>query len=197
MINRNTLNIIRGSEFQIFMKPENMDAMEDDALRVTNMTREQIATFPETAVVFPTFINWINKYNKGGAGNVYTAPIPMGMNIDGYDMKILDRYCKKYKIAWDEERQQQKALSQVYSYDLLKHLWFWFESVQDLDKLKLTHVLEYMGAAKERIETAHDAMVDVKNTADIIIRIFKMQRHMTALREDGTRRLEMKGCMAR
>lgn len=175
------------------MRPENMDAVEDDALRVTNMTREQVSGYADTAVVFPTFINWINKYNKGDS--VYTAPIPCGYNIIGYDMKILDRYCKKYKIGWDETRQSQKVLSQVYKYDLMDHLWFWFENIPDLSKLKLTEVLSYMGASEERITGAHDSLVDVQNTADIIIRIFKMQRHMTALREDGSRRLEMKGCM--
>lgn len=195
MINRNSLKIIPNSEFKATMRPENLDAMEDDALRVTNMTREQVSGYADTAVVFPTFINWINKYNKGDS--VYTAPIPCGYNIIGFDMKILDRYCKKYKIGWDETRQSQKVLSQVYKYDVMDHLWFWFENIPDLTKLKLTEVLAYMGASEERITGAHDALVDVQNTADIIIRIFKMQRHMTGLREDGTRRLEMKGCMAK
>lgn len=195
MINRNNLQIIPNSEFNVKMKPENMDAVEDGALQVTGMTREQLMGFSETSVVFPTFIKYLEKYNK--KGNVYTAPIPMGYNILGYDMKILDRYCKKYKMGWDNSRQSQNVMSQVYAFDLLHHMWYWTENNPDLPKIKLTMILDYMGASEEKIAGAHDALQDVKNTADIIIRLFNMQRHMTAVREDGSRRLEMKGCMTR
>lgn len=177
------------------MKPENMDALEDGALQVTGLTREQIAGFPESSVIFPAFAAWINKHNK--KNSVYTAPIPMGYNILGYDMIILDRYCKKYKVGWDETRQSQKLFSQVYSYDLLHHMWFWMENNPDLPKIKLTQILEYMGASEDKIAGAHNALQDVKNTAEIIVRMFNMQRHMTAVREDGSRRLEMKGCMTK
>ena len=190
ILNHKSLKII--DTFEAKLKPENMDALEDGALQVTGLTREQIADFPDTSIIFPTFANWLLKHGKN---NVYNAPIPMGYNILGYDMIILNRYCKKYKIGWDEKRQSQKLLSQVYSFDLLHHMWFWMENNQDIEKLKLTTILEYMGAEAEKIAGAHDALQDVKNTAEIIIRLFNMQRHMTALRDDNTRRLEMKGCM--
>lgn len=183
------------SEFNIKMKPENFDLLEDEALNITGETRERLNEYQETSVMFPTFIKYLEKYNK--KDNVYNAPIPMGYNILGYDMPILNRYCKKYKVGWDKTRQCQGVLSQVYSYDLLQHMWFWFENINDIPRLKLSTILEYMGASEEKLDGAHDALNDVKNAAEVIIRMFKMQRHMTDLREDGTRRLEMKGCMKR
>lgn len=190
ILNNKSLKIV--DTFEAKMKPEDMSSIEDGALQVTGLTREQIADFPETSVIFPAFASWLLKHGKN---NVYKAPIPMGYNILGYDMIILNRYCQKYKVGWDDKRQSQKLLSQVYSFDLLHHMWFWMESNQDIEKLKLTTILEYMGAEAEKIAGAHDALQDVKNTAEIIIRLFNMQRHMTALRDDNTRRLEMKGCM--
>ena len=196
MLNRTTLKII--DEFEAKMKPEDMTTIEAGALQVTGLTIEQIETFPESSVIFPAFCNWINKHNK--KNNVYNAPIPCGYNILGYDMPIIRRYCQKYKVGWDDKRQDQKLFSQVYSYDIMLHLWSWFENNKDIENLKLSTILEYMGAPPEDLAGAHDALCDVKNTAKIVVRLLKMQRHMTELRLDPEtkvmkRRLEMKDCM--
>lgn len=181
-------------KFHSYLKPEmDLALIEDGALAATRMTREQIAGFPETSIIWPQFVSFINKYNY--KKSVYTAPIPCGYNIINYDMVIINRYCKKYKTEWDEKRVSQKMFSQVYKFDVLDHLWFWFESVPELEKLKLEEVYKYMGNSLA-VENAHDAIVDVENTANLMIRLFKMQRYLTGLREDGTRRLEMKGCMS-
>lgn len=182
-------------EFNANLKPENLDAVEDDALRITRLTREQLETFPETAIVWQAFVDFVNKHNK--KNSVYTAPIPAGYNIINYDMVLTRRYCKKYKTSWDDSRNDQKLFSQVYKFDILDHMWFWFENNSEIENLKLTTILEYMGARQEDIAEAHDALQDVKNTTNIILRLLKMQRAMTEVREDGTRRLEMKGCMLR
>jgi len=175
------------------MKPEDMDAIEDGALQATGFTREQISTFADTSVVWPTFVNWVNKHNK--KASVYNAPIPAGYNIIGYDMPIIRRYCEKYKTAWDETRRDQKLFSQVYKFDILDHIWYWFENNPDLEKLKIEYLLEYLGAPKEIIEGSHDAINDTKNIAKVMIRLLKLSRYMTEL-NDGKRRLEMKGSMA-
>lgn len=190
-INRNNLKII--DTFKAEMKPENMDAIEDGALIATGMSREQIAGFPETSIIWPTFVNWVKKHNK--KGNVYTAPIPCGLNIINYDMPILRRYCKKFKTEWDDDRQDQKLFSQVYKYDLLDHIWFWFENNPDLEKLKIEYLLRYLGFPEEIINGSHDALNDATNVAKIIIRMFRLGRYMTESNSEGKRRLEMKGSM--
>jgi DNA polymerase III epsilon subunit-like protein len=192
IVNRNSLKII--DEFEAKMKPEDMDAIEDGALQATGQTREQIATFNDTSVVWPTFVNWVTKHNK--KNSVYTAPIPGGYNIIGFDMPIIRRYCKKYKTAWDEERQDQKLFSQVYKFDILDHIWYWFENNPDLEKLKIEYLLEYLGAPEEIIKGSHDALNDTKNIAKVMIRLIKLGRYMTSPDDNGKRRLEMKGSMA-
>jgi len=175
-----------------------MDAIEDGALRATGQTREEIATYPETKVVWPTFVQWVSKHNK--KNNVYTAPIPAGYNIIGYDMHIVRKYCKKYKTEWDEERQDQKLFSQVYKFDVLDHIWYWFENNPDLEKLKIEYLLEYLGAPEHVIKGSHDALNDSMNIAKVVIRLLKLSRYMTDFvtdeYENSKRRLEMRGSMA-
>jgi DNA polymerase III epsilon subunit-like protein len=192
IVNRNSLKII--DEFEAKMKPEDTNAIEDGALQATGFTREQIATFPETAIVWPTFVNWVNKHNK--KNNVYNAPIPAGYNIIGYDMPIIRRYCKKYKTAWDEERQDQKLFSQVYKFDVLDHMWYWFENNPDLEKLKIEYLLRYLGFPEDIVAGSHDAINDTKNIAKVMIRLIKMARHMTEPDSTGKRKLEMRGALA-
>lgn len=161
------------------MRPENMDAIEDGALQVTGLTREQIAGFPETKLVWPTFVEWVNSYNKNNT--VYTAPIPCGYNIVNYDMVLTRRYCKKYKTAWDETRNDQKIFSQVYRVDLLDHIWMYFENLPkgEIPKLKFDAVREYMGFSEESKSKAHNALADAEDEAILVARIVNTFRWMT------------------
>lgn len=191
IINRNSLKIT--DTFKAEMKPMDMDNIEEGALQATGITREKLLTFPETSVIWPTFVNWVTKHNK--KKSVYTAPIPSGYNIIGYDMPITRRYCQMFKTAWDEERQDQKLFSQVYKFDILDHIWYWFENNPDLEKLKIEYLLEYLGAPESVIAGSHDALNDTTNIAKVVIRLLKLARYMTE-QNDGKRRLEMKGSMA-
>lgn len=190
IINRNSLKVV--DTFDAFMKPENMDAMEDDALSTIRRTRFEIEKFPPTKLVWPNFVNWINKHNKDGS--VYTAPIPSGYNINGFDIPIIRRYCKKYKTAWDEKRQDQKLFSQVYSFDVKDHLWFWFENVE-IENLKFDTIRQYMGFPEASKDNAHNSMQDVLDTCEVVIRLLSVGRHLTSVNPaTGKRRLEMKDC---
>ena len=140
----------------------------------------------------PENLDRVNKHNKS-KGNIgtYMAPIPAGYNILGYDMIIVDRYCKKYG-PYNDNRGQQKLFNPIHKFDLMHHMWFWTENNPNLKSLKLTSVCEWLGFAKADIENAHDALQDVMNTARIIIRLMQMQRNLTG--SDGKEaRLKMEG----
>jgi inhibitor of KinA sporulation pathway (predicted exonuclease) len=197
ILNRNTLKVIDTFEMKMKPEPDQYEFLDDETLRFVKITREQIETFPPSAIAWPSFVNWVNKHNKGKGGkpSPYNAPVPAGYNIIGYDMPIVRRYAQRYNVGWDDERGDQKFLSQVYFIDILQEMWSWFENNKDLPNLKLDTIREYMGFSQESKDGAHDALNDVMDTTAIIVRLFKMKRYMTELREDGTRRLEMKGCM--
>jgi DNA polymerase III epsilon subunit-like protein len=174
-------------QFQTKMKPHNMDALEDDALGVTGITREELlelsdAYYPET--IWPQFVAWVNKYNKSKKNpSPYHAPVAAGYNINGFDMPVLRRYCKKYG-PWDEKRGDQKVFSQVFTYDLQAEMWTWFEHSIEPENLRLSTVAEWLGLDSSG---AHDALFDCR-MCSIIIR-----ENMRRKRESMKKMNYMKG----
>ena len=125
------------------------DPIEDGALKITNKTREQLAEAPDPKVVWKKFVKFVEKYNW--KGTQWFAPIPAGFNIIGFDMIIIDRMCKAFG-PWDADRQSQKLFHKIFSMDSLR---------------------DRMGLSKDN---AHDALQDVKDTANIMIKFMKTHR---------------------
>jgi DNA polymerase III epsilon subunit-like protein len=192
IIDRNSLAI--KDKFQTLMKPEDFDALEDEALRVNGITKEQLKDAPEASVMFPTWAAWIQKFNINKQKSSFGAPIPVTWGGDRFDLPIMDRYCQKYGY-WDNKWGNGTLLNPVFTFDVMKHIWFWTRCNADVKNVKLTGILEYMGVNPEEIERgAHDAMWDVEWTAKIAVRLLKVGIHLTGLNDDGKRRLEMKDC---
>lgn len=197
-IDRKSLKII--DTFEAKMRPENMDAVEDGALAVTGFIREEVDKYPATSVIWPSFVNWVNKFNTSrGTPSPYNAPIAVGYNIIGYDMPIVRRYCKKYKTSWDDKRADQKLFNQIQMFDIMHHMHYWFENIS-IENLKLTTIRKYMGFSEEEIASAHRALPDVLDCAKIFTKLVTLQRWMTGEVEDldnpgkTKRRLEMRDC---
>lgn len=173
-----------GTRTGYMVRPLDVDNIEKGALEITGFTLEQLAQAPHPDVVFPKFINWVQSHNHGKNGGTYTAPIPAGYNILGYDMIILNRYCEKYG-CYDEKRQQQKLFNSIHKFDLMDHMWAWTENMPDITRLKLSIIMEYMGFTTAEIEEAHGALADSKNTARIMIRLLKLMRKLVNEDENG------------
>jgi len=193
IVHRNSLTIV--DSFESLMKPEDFDALEDEALAINGLTREKLREAPEPALVWATWAKWIQRHNVNKAKNSFGAPIAMYYNGDNFDMAFMQRYCKKYGY-WDNKWGNQTLVNPIYTLDVMKHLWFWFRSVSDGPKnLKLTTVLEYMGVPKEEIDKgAHNALWDVTWTAKIGVRLLNVGSYLTTANDEGKRRLEMKDC---
>lgn len=147
-----------------------VDPVEDEALRITNKTRAGLAKAPLPKGVWKKFVNFVNKYNW--KGTPYFAPIPAGFNIIGYDMKIVDRLCKAYG-PWDDKRACQKLFHQIYKIDVMDDVWLWTEGDPDVKSISMDSLRERMGLSSEN---AHDALQDVKDTANIFIKLQKSRR---------------------
>lgn len=147
-----------------------VDPVEDEALKVTRKTREELAKAPLPKTVWKKFVTFVEKYNWKGTS--FFAPIPCGFNIIGYDMHIVNRLCKEYG-PWDENRQQQKLFHQIYKIDVMDDVWLWTESDPDVKSISMDSLRERMGLSSEN---AHDALQDVKDTANIFIKLQKSRR---------------------
>jgi len=166
-------------EFNSMMRPiiddeeaiaAGVDPIEEGALKVTGQTRSKLARAPLPKGVWKKFCNFVNKYNW--KGTPYFAPIPAGFNILGYDMHIVNRLCKEYG-PWDEKRQQQKLFHQIYKIDVMDDVWLWTEGDPDVKSISMDSLRERMGLSSEN---AHDALQDVKDTANIFIKLQKSRR---------------------
>lgn len=146
------------------------DPVEDEALKITRKTREELATAPLPKTVWKKFVNFVEKYNWKGTS--FFAPIPCGFNIIGYDMHIVNRLCKEHG-PWDENRQQQKLFHQIYKIDVMDDVWLWTEGDPEIKSISMDSLRERMGLSSEN---AHDALQDVKDTANIFIKLQKSRR---------------------
>ena len=149
---------------------KNLGPIEDGALKFTGKTREEIAKAPKPKAVWSKFCNFVNKYNW--KGTPFFAPIPAGYNIIGYDMVLVNRFCKNYG-PWDESRQCQKIFSQVYKVDMMDNYWMWTEGDPSIKTRSMDSIRERMGMSTEN---AHDALQDVKDTANLMIKFMKTHR---------------------
>jgi len=146
------------------------DPLEDEALRITGKNREDLAKAPMPKTVWKKFCNFVNQYNW--KGTQFFAPIPAGFNIIGFDMIIIDRLCKAYG-PYDKERQQQKIFNKIYKVDMMDNMFMWTEGDPAIKSISMDSLRDRMGLSKEN---AHDALQDVKDTANIMIKFMKTHR---------------------
>ena len=146
------------------------DPLEDEALRITGKNREDLAKAPLPKTVWKKFCDFVNQYNW--KGTQFFAPIPAGFNIIGFDMIIVDRLCKAYG-PYDKERQQQKLFNKIYKVDMMDNMFMWTEGDPSIKSISMDSLRDRMGLSKEN---AHDALQDVKDTANIMIKFMKTPR---------------------
>lgn len=166
-------------EFNSLMRPilddkkaiaAGVDPVEDEALKVTRKTREELAKAPLPKGVWKKFCSFVDKYNW--KGTPFFAPIPAGFNIIGYDMHIVNRLCEQYG-PYDDKRQSQKLFHQIYKIDVMDDVWLWTEGDPNVKSISMDSLRERMGLSSEN---AHDALQDVKDTANIFIKLQKSRR---------------------
>ena len=147
------------------------DPIEEGALKVTGKTREGLAKAPALKPVWNKFIKFVDQYNW--KGEPFFAPIPVGYNIIGYDMIMLNRICKDLKVRYDEKRSQNTIFSKVHKVDLMDNMFMWTEGDPSIRSISMDTLRERMGLSTEN---AHDALQDVKDTANIFIKLLKTHR---------------------
>lgn len=146
------------------------DPVEDEALKVTKKTREQLEVAPSLKAVWTKFTKFVDQYNW--KGDAFFNPIPVGFNIIGFDMHIINRLCKEFG-PWDKEREQQKLFSRVYKIDIMDNIFAWTESDPSVRSISMDSLRERMGLS---FDNAHDALQDVKDEANIFIKLMKTHR---------------------
>jgi DNA polymerase III epsilon subunit-like protein len=182
------LEVIEGSEFNAFCKPEVMekdpnyeyttDILEFHA-KVRGCTQEEIfamwKNYPTQEATWNSFVAYLEKYHCGGRKkkSIFTAPIASGYNINRFDLKITNRLSKKYKTV-DPKEGTSLLFYPRDVLDIMNLAFYWFESLS-LKNYTLDSIRDFLGLDKTG---AHDALKDVQDCAKILIRFLKLHRNL-------------------
>ena len=147
-----------------------LDPVEDEALRITGKTRTQLHKAPSLKSVWTKFVKFVDQYNW--KGTQWFAPIPAGFNIIGFDMVIINRLWEQYG-PYDKERGQQKLFNKINKVDMMDNYYMWTEGDPSVKSRSMDAIRERMGMSTEN---AHDALQDVKDTANLMIKFMKTHR---------------------
>lgn len=194
IVDTNRLEIIKDSEFNVFLKPERLEKQKNPDMsiygdsdilewhaKVKDTTAENIFNawldYPEQKHSWKQFITYLDNYHTNIRKNKsqFSAPIACGYNIIRFDMKIINRLSQKYgNVNKEKNTDIFHPRDQI---DLMAVTWLWFESLPEIKSLALDNLRDYLGIDKTN---AHDAIKDVKDCANMLIRFLKLHRKLTS-----------------
>lgn len=184
------LEIIPNSEFNITLKPEileekpNYKYEDSDVLefhaKVRSSSQEEILKswhgYQDQKTAWNMFVSYLDLYHtrSGSKKSCFSAPIAAGFNINRFDLRIVDRLSKKYNNLNKEGRTSLFYPRDVI--DIMNVLFYWFENNNELKNYTLDNFRDYLGISKDG---AHDALKDVQDTANILIRFLRLHRNLS------------------
>ena len=179
-INPRTLVIEPGSEFVSMMRPTGpkevwANQLDKKALEINKKTIEEIDAAPDVEQVWKNFVQHIHKYAL--TKKIYDMPVACGMNIINFDIPIAERLCRQYNVAYHKEKDEVVLFHPRDKIDLLNIINLFFENSNDLPNFKMDTLRDYFGISREN---SHDALVDVRQTAQIVIRFMLFCRNIAA-----------------
>jgi DNA polymerase III epsilon subunit-like protein len=146
--------------------------IEKAALDINKKTIQEIEAAPAREEVWRQFCLFVNRFNK--KNSIWTAPIACGQNIKNFDLIIAERLCLDYNILNSEKK--PKLFNGRNSVDLVDITFLWFENEDKPINRKMDTLREFFNMPTEG---AHDALVDVKQTAELIFRFIRLHRRLT------------------
>lgn len=182
-----SLEIIPDSEFNINFKPETLEKnpeyeYQTDILdfhaKVKGTTKDDVLkewlAYPPQSHSWKMFTEYLQKYHtRSSKKSQFTAPIAAGYNIHRFDLKIIDRLSISYGNLNKEGSSDIFYPRDVV--DIMNLVFYWFEQNGDIKSYTLDSLRDYFGISKQG---AHDALKDVKDSAEILIRFMKLHRKL-------------------
>jgi DNA polymerase III epsilon subunit-like protein len=188
MVDPISLSIIPDSEFNVFFKPEVLEDNDnykyttdilDFHAKVKGCSSEEVLKswykYPKQNQSWSMFINYLDKYHsRTSKKSQFSAPIAAGYNINRFDLQLTERLSQKYNNVNKEKRSDIFYPRDVL--DIMNLVFYWFERNADLKSYTLDSVRDYLGISKDG---AHDALKDVRDSAQILIRFMKLHRSLS------------------
>lgn len=187
IIDPNKLEIVPDSEFNINIKPEAMEQDPDynyttDILdfhaKVRGCSKDDIyqqwKKYPKQDQSWKMFTAYLEQFHsRSSKKSQFSAPIAAGYNINRFDLPIIERLSQKFGNVNKEGRNDIFYPRDVL--DIMNLVFYWFENNNDVKSLSLDNLRDYLGISKDG---AHDALKDVKDCAQILIRFLRLHRNL-------------------
>lgn len=190
IVDPSKLEIIPDSEFNITLKPEALDDNpqyeygDSDVLdfhaKVRGVDKTEILSswhnYQNQNHGWNMFVSYLDKYHirSNSKKSCFSAPVAAGYNINRFDLRIIDRLSRKYNNLNKEGRTSLFYPRDVV--DVMNLVFYWFEGNSELKNYTLDNLRDYLGISKEG---AHDALKDVRDTANIMIRFLRLHRNLS------------------
>lgn len=157
-----------GGEFDSLLRPLHEDRIDEGALRVNKLTREQLREAPHPEAVWLSFLAFIKRHNvKGGP---FSAPMACGKNIRRFDLPFLYNLSAKYSPKG--EKQTLFHREQIDLEDIIRQ-WFWWNA--ELPSMSLDTLRTYFGMSTA---SSHTARGDVIQTGEMIAYFMRLTREL-------------------
>ena len=189
MVDPINLEIVPNSEFNVHFKPEPIakdpdyeyttDVVDFHA-KVAGCSKAEIMdkwrSYPSQEHSWKMFTDYLDKYHtRSTKKSKFSAPIAAGYNIYRFDLPIIDRLSNKYGNVTKEKKTDIFFPRDVV--DIMNIVFYWFEHNRDLKSYTLDSLRDYFGISKEG---AHDALKDIRDSAEIMIRFMRLHRKLAS-----------------
>lgn len=161
-------------QYTSLIKPRDFSKLEKEALEINKKSIEELEKAPDLSIVWKSFTSFIKKYNPK-PGNTFFAPIAAGKNIRHFDMIIINRLAREFGDC--DKYGRQNLFNKRSVFDLDDFVFYWFDNSNELRDHKMDTLREYFGMSTEN---AHDALVDVKQTATLLKNFIQLHRKVAA-----------------
>lgn len=174
IIHPKKLAIVEGAEFYSLIQPENPDNINPEALEKNKLKMDELMEAPKLETVWNSFLSFLKQYKTGK--NSWGNPIPAGYNILGYDNIIITRLAKRFGNVDKDGRAD--VFHPRDSFDALTHIFAHLESDENIRSYSFDNMREFLGM--KSIGQAHNALVDSKDAARLIIRLLNYYRRLNS-----------------
>lgn len=176
IVDGSRLTLVPNSDFESLIKPLSdeeaialdLDTIQQSALDVNKKTREELEAAPDLKSVWERFVDYTKKYNIGK--DEYDRPIPVGYNNTRFDDIIMNRLANQFGCS--DERNNIKLFHPMHSVDVFKFIYMFYENTK-VRRFGLDNMRTIFGMSKDG---AHDALVDVYDTAELLVRFLRLTR---------------------
>jgi hypothetical protein len=192
MVDPIKLEIVPKSEFNVTIKPEKLEndekysyknSEDGDILawhgKVRGCSEDEILASWKQATpqkqAWNMFINYLDlHHSRTSRKSKFSAPIASGFNIIRFDLKITDRLSTKYGNVSKEG--ESEIFAPRDTIDIMNMLYPWMMNVEEVKSISLDSLRKFFGI---QVEGGHDALKDVKDCADILIRFLKLHKTLS------------------